>query len=152
MTEYMTAVFALCAVISLCSMISFKEKKDFSVRFAFSTLVVYAALMPIVSSHLSFDKEIFFDYEFDAGEYSEDYISVAEDAFCEGIKRLVTEKYGLSGESVFVLAEGFDFESMSADRIRIILSGAAALADYKGIEKYINDFEMGRCSVEIEIG
>ena len=152
MSEYMTSLFIICAVISVCSMLSYRERRDFSIRFAFSTLIIYVALLPIVKFVCSGGGETSFDFEFDVGEYSEDYKSAAEDAFCEGISRLISEKYGLERESVFVLTEGFDFESMSAEKIRVILSDSAAFADYKGIEKYINEQGLGRCSVEIEIG
>ena len=152
MTEYMRSVFAISAVIAVLSLFFYKEKKDFSVTLAFSVLVVYSALMPVISVMSKSEWDGTFELEFDGGEYSEDYLTVAEEAFCDGIERLVTEKYGLNSEGVFVLSSGFDFEKMQAERIRIILSGSAALGDCKGIEKYINELGIGRCSVEIEIG
>ena len=152
MTEYARGVFAICAVVSVCSLFVYGEKKDFATRLALSTLVVYAALMPIFSLLSSSDLDASFDYEFDVGEYSEDYLEVAEKAFCEGIRRLVVEKYALDADGVFVLCEGFEFKDMRADRIRIILSGSAAFCDYKSIEKYINEQGIGVCSAEIEIG
>ncbi|MBO5907928.1 MAG: hypothetical protein J6Q85_07260 [Clostridia bacterium] len=150
MTEYMRAVFAICCVVSAASLLC-RGRRDFVLRIAFSILVVYVALMPILSHLCSSEWSVRLDYEFDIGDYSEDYLAVAESAFTEGVKRLVTEKYGLKDEDVFVLCEGFDFEGMRADSIRIILSGAAAFADYKSIEKYIDTQQLGRCSVEIEI-
>ncbi len=152
MSEYMSSLFITCAVISVCSMLSYRERRDFSTRFAFGTLIIYVALLPIVKFVSFGGGELSFDLEFDVGDYSEDYKSVAEEAFCEGVGRLISEKYGLKREAVFVLAEGFDFESMSAEKIRVILSDTAAFADYKGIEKYINEQGLGRCNVEIEIG
>lgn len=152
MTEYMRGVFALSCVISVCSLLVYKEKKDFSVRFAFATVIVYAALMPVISFFTSSHGAPSFDYEFDLDGYSEDYIEVAEDAFCEGIKRFVSDEYGLESDEVFVFVEGFDFSSMRAEKIRIILSGASVFSDLKAIEKDINELDVGRCSVEIEIG
>ena len=78
--------------------------------------------------------------------------AVAEEAFAEGIARAVASKFSLPEEDIRVTVQGFDFSSMSAERIRIFLSGRAALADYKQIEKYINEQQMGECECEIEIG
>ena len=79
-------------------------------------------------------------------------VAVAEDAFARGIGRAVEEKFSLEEGSVDVKVIGFDFEKMRAESIKIILSGRSVVADYRGIEKYVNSMEIGKCEVVIEIG
>lgn len=149
MNEYFVSVFATSALLGVMSVISF-DKGESVRRFAFSILLLYVTLLPL--SDIS-------PQDFDFGETvtpegigDGEYERVAEEAFASGILRLVTEKYSLREENVRVMVEDFDFASMRAGKIRIILSGSAVFSDYKGIEKYINECNMGECSVEVEIG
>ncbi len=148
MTLYFAQVFAVSALLGLLSVISF-DKNNKVYRFAFSVLLLYVVILPLGDISVEdFELDnITSDYE-DVGEYEE----VARDAFISGIRRLVADKYSLKEENVRVLVEGFDFQNMKAEKIRIILSGSAVFSDYKSIERYINESNMGECTVEIEIG
>ena len=64
----------------------------------------------------------------------------------------MAEKFSLDRENIRVRLYGFDKDSLTADRIRVILSGGAALADYKAVEKYVDGLGVGDCDVEIELG
>lgn len=148
MTLYFAQVFAVSALLGLLSAVSF-DKNNKVYRFAFSVLLLYVVILPLGDISVEdFELDnITSDYE-DVGEYEE----VARDAFVSGIRRLVSDKYSLKEENVRVLIEGFDFQNMKAEKIRIILSGGAVFSDYKSIERYINETNIGECTVEIEIG
>ena len=147
----MTSLFAVCAALSLLSRLSYPSKLDGVRKFAFGILIFSVVSAPLVSSFESlrdFDIESFFPKEEDT-EGREELFS---DAFADGVGGAVCEKFGIRQSELRVLLEGFDKERWRAEKIRVILSGAAAFSDYHAIEKYVNSLEIGVCEVEIEIG
>ena len=152
MIEYATGILSVCAVVVICGFLVYRGKSDGATKFAFATLLVYVTLTPLraLVGELTGVGEI--RLELEGGEYSEDYKEVAEEAFCEGVRLLVCSQFSLNEEFVRVSCRDFDFQKMRADRIKIILSSSAALADRTGIEKFINQYDIGRCECEIEIG
>ncbi len=151
MREYMLMVFAVCAIVSVLGFLSYR-RGDVATRSALSVLVLYVTLTPILSSLGSLDGTDGVRLpEFDVGDYGEDYAEYACSAFVDGIELLIVNKYSLDGDDVRVLVEGFDFQNMCAERIRVVLTGAAALGDGKGMAKYITELGYGRCEVEIGI-
>ena len=148
MREYGLVIFALATLICTLGFFAYKGGRDVAVRMALSVIVVHAALMPVfrlVSEDVTVP-----ELDFDVDDYEAEYINVARDAFCLGIERAVCSEYSIEG--VRVSAFGFDFATMRAERVLVILSGSAALADYKSIERYVNSMDVGRCEVKIEIG
>lgn len=152
MREYGMMIFGVAAVISVCGFAAYKGGKDIAVRFALAVLLVYTVITPITRLISGESGAPSFDYEFDPDGYDADYIDVARDAFCLGIENAVCAEFSLESGDVRTSVVGFDFETMSAERIRVTLSGAAVFADYKGIENYVNSLGVGRCDAEIEIG
>ena len=152
MREYAVMIFAVAAVICVSGFVAYKGARDVSVRFALGVILIYTVLSPITEWLSGESGEPAFELEFDEGDFSADYIEVTKDAFCLGIERAVCEEYGLNGEGVAVSVVGFDFGNMRAEKIRVILSGAAALADRKSIERYVDAMGRGVCEVGIEIG
>jgi hypothetical protein len=75
-----------------------------------------------------------------------------EEFFADGVALAVAEKFSLDRDDIRVSLRNFNIENMSAERIRLTLSGVAALADYKAVERYVNSLDIGECDVEIEIG
>ena len=150
MTEYLTAIATVMAVTVVLGGVAYKGRRDISMKVAFSVLITYTVLMPIAGGD-SFDVKLP-EIEIDPSIAVDEYRRVCEDAFCDGIGRMISEKYGLVREDILVRAEGFDFESMSAERVVVILCGRAAMADRYSIEKYVSDEGLGRCEVEIRLG
>ena len=151
MTEYCASVFGIVAAVSMLGYLVYPRGGEW-VRSALSVLVLFVALTPLFSLIGSLGTEGIFDpSDFDASEYGEDYLEVTRDAFCEGLRVHIAEKYGIFEEEVTVLAEGFSFNEMRAEKIRVILVGRAALKDGKGIAKYVEGLGYGRCEVEIGI-
>lgn len=148
MSEYAIGVFVISAVVGVCSHIAYKGKSDPS-HLALAIVLLYVVVSPIAEMTLSGSLA---KPEYDESIIGDGYEGVAEQAFGRGILSAVADEFSLDTENLRVAIDGFDFEKMRAERIRVILSGRAALADHKGIEKYINSLDRGVCECEIEIG
>lgn len=151
MTEYALAAFGICAVVGLLSLLSYGSGRVESLSLAIICLFVLvspvAEAIGDMKSQLPFDKIEIPDLENESG-----YSELLSEAFADGICSALAEKYYLNKEDIRVRLYGFDGKNMSADRILVILSGRAALADCLAIEKYLDSLSMGECDVEIEIG
>lgn len=151
MNEYTVSVFSICAFVGLLSLLCYGSGG--TEKTAVSIIAAFVIISPIVTAihTVNFDSvlDIFSDggYETDA-----DCTAVAEEAFATGITKAVAEKFNFYEKEVRVKITNFNMEKMSAEQIKITLCGSAALADYRGVEEYVDSFDMGECRVEIEIG
>ncbi len=150
MSEYLLMLFGTVAILGISSLLLYGEG-DGAVRFGFAVLLIYSATVPLGRLLLT-EKIEFPSFDLSESESPEELYEAAEGAFSDGVASLVASEFSLDKARVRVLVEDFDFEKMRAGRIRIILSGRAALADYKKIEELIEDSGLGECEVEIEIG
>ena len=117
---------------------------------------MYTALTPILSfvsgvtgSEL---KDYIGGFEQNGAQTDGEYAVVAEQAFKEGISKLLFTKYGIEEENADIYVFGFDFERMCAEKIKIVLSHKSAFSDFRGIEDYITESGLGECEVNIKIG
>lgn len=151
MNEYTLSVFAICAICGLMSLLCYGSGT--AEKTAVGIVSAFIIISPLVTAVRNIDIDKALDlltggsYETDA-----DCSAVAEEAFAKGIGQAVADKFSLDKEDIRVKIIDFNMETMSARQIKISLSGTAALADYRGIESYVNSLEMGECRVEIEIG
>ena len=74
-----------------------------------------------------------------------DYVNVAKEAFAEGIRMYIAERFGLEALSIEVLCFDFNFTEMRAGLVRVVLTGKAVLADYRAIEDAIRSLGCGEC-------
>ena len=150
MSEYLMEVFGILAIIGALSLLTYGSGRAESVALAIICLYILAS--PLVELVGGFKPEGFFDsIKIPEVEIGSGYDAVIEDAFADGIGRAVADKFLLRKEDIRVRLVGFDSERMRAEKIQLILSGRAALADYKAVEKYIDSLSLGEGSVEIEI-
>ena len=151
MKEYAIGVFAICLISGVLTLLSHSSGR--MEKIAIGLISLYIIISPLADSLDHFDPESFFDslsgedYEIESG-----YGEMLEGAFAEGIERAVAEKFSLDKEHIRARVYGFDSEKLRAEKIRVALSGTAALADYKAVEKYLNSLGIGECELEIEIG
>ena len=145
------------AIVALGGLMSYSEEGSVSrtLRSALSLLLLYTVASPIVTviadiGDISIDSIVESAPEPDTDD--PEYYKVAEEAFCEGIRKMVCESHSIGADDVAVYAFDFDFKSMSAKTIKIILSGSAAYADARGIAATVSDAGLGECEVELEIG
>ena len=151
MSEYAISVFAVCLVGGIALMLTYGGGTSEKIAVGLITLSVI--ITPLADCLSDFNIEEWLNsIKAEVGDVGTEYGEVLEEAFAEGIVRAVADKFSLDKENIRVSLTGFDAERLWAQRIRITLSGRAALADYKAVENYVNTLEMGKCDVEIEIG
>ena len=152
MREYIVGIVVLVFLVGVCRLIGYRADDDAASRFAFAVLILYAVVTPATDLLPKADELDMSDFEIDISDYSEEYKKAAEDAFVSGIKSMICDNFSLPQENVRVLVSGFVFESMSAERITVFLSGSAVTADNKKIEKYVRESGAWECDVRIELG
>lgn len=151
MREYAVSVFVISAVAAVLSQLAYRGSSDPS-RFAISVVILYVVIAPLGSLLGEIDIDSILNPPLNLPVEQEGYEQVAARAFADGVAKAVAEEFSLERESLRVELRGFDFKNMRAEKIRIILSGRSALADYKEIERYVDRLGMGDCECEIEIG
>lgn len=151
MSEYMISVFGICLVGGACTILAYGQGRVESLVVGIITL--WIILLPIADCIRHFEPDNWLD-SIEIPDYTTNSQigEVIEDAFAQGVTDSVAEKFSLNSEDIRVRLYDFDDGKLRADRIRIILSGRAVFADYKAIEKYINEMDIGVCNVEIEMG
>ncbi len=154
LSEYLLPLILISAALGIISFVSYPGFSDRLVRFASAMLVIYVALAPFLwfvkdISKTDFDG-IFEDIKNETFVEDGTYIKVAEEAFKEGICKLLITKYGIKAENIRIYVFGFDFENMRAESIKIVLSGRDAAQDARGAEAYLNTLSLGRVEVNIE--
>ena len=156
MGEYLGSVVVMSAILGLISYISYPTGSEKTVKFAASVLLLYTALTPILgfaAKITSSDTSGILDGIHNENiEIDEEYIKVAAAAFKDGIYELLDSEFYVEKESAEVFVFGFDFRSMRAERIKILLFGNGAVADFRRIEKYITESGLGECEVNVRIG
>ena len=150
MSSYAISIFAVCLLVGIC--LSLRYGRSGGESLALGIILLSVIISPLADGLINFDSGIFDNIEIPDGIGQEGIDAVIEDAFAEGICSAVAEKFSLDKDNIRVMLYNFDKESLTAGRIRIILSGGAALADYNAVEKYIDGLGVGECDVEIELG
>lgn len=154
--NYVVCVVVMSAILGFTSYAAYPGSASGATKFAASVLLLYVAVIPIGSIFASF-RDSGFDSsvllpEMPEIEESGEYVEAAEEAFREGISKLLLTKYGINPENATVKTVGFDFRNMRCDRIVITLHGSGTLADFRGIEEYISESGLGECEVNASFG
>ncbi len=151
MSGYALGVFAICLISGIC--LTLYQGSGKSQNLALGIITLWVILSPLGEIVGHFDPDAWLDSikipEYEGGD---EMNYIIEDAFADGISRAVAERFSLEDKDIRIRLYGFDKTEMRAEKIMIILSGRAALADYKAVEKYVREMEVGECNVEIEIG
>ena len=150
MSEYFISIFAVCLVGGVAILLS--HSNGSGEKMAVGIVTLYVIISPLIGYISEFNAEEWLgsikNEEFDT---ESEYNAVMEDAFGRGIALAVAEKFSLDSQDIRIRLYGFDPEKMNSEKIRVILSGKAALSDYKAVEKYVDSLNLGECDVEIEI-
>ena len=152
MSAYLSCLIAISAVAAISSYAAYGDRDDKYLKTASSLILVYVIISPLVTvirdiSEYDFEG----DFSFDSSESVNDteLAQTAEKAFSDGVRKYVCDKFSLSEDEVRAVVFGFDFKSMKAERVKIILSGRAALADSRAISEEIR--KLGECECEVEL-
>jgi hypothetical protein len=141
---YVIGVFLIATIVSVLRLIGYRS--GVSERLALGIICVYIVLSPINNLSAEGFDNLFDIPEIDTGEGAG---QILEDALATGIARSISDEFSLKRENIAVRLFDFDKESMTAGRIEIILSGSAVTADYRLIESFVNEMNIGECRVEI---
>lgn len=150
MSAYIGLIISVGIVAALGGGLLYDGEREGASRGAISVILLLATIAPVAAfvSQLSLKAPTLPDLPAaEDGEYTE----VAREAFCDGIRTLLSENYSLSEDCFAVKCEGFDFTSMRAERLTVTLRGAAVRCDPLAVEKFINSYEIGDCHAEIGI-
>ena len=153
MGEFFVGMVALSLAVGILGFISFRSKGDKTTRTAMGIILMWVVSVSVFSgiSRLSeSDFDILFDTQTDSMPEGE-HLKAAEEAFSDGIKMLLLERYEIKKEDSEVVIFNLNFEKMRAEKIEITLSGYGAFADFRSIENYIEEAELGECEVKIHI-
>ncbi|MBQ8302715.1 MAG: hypothetical protein IJX97_04100 [Clostridia bacterium] len=150
LSDYAVSIVAIVGAAALAAFVSYKSELSPAVKGATALIIAATVAIPIgeLISSLTLSPPSIEDF---VGEESYEYEAVGREAFEKGVALLIAERYGLDEGGVRVRCAGFDFESMTAERIEVILSGKAIGGDFSAIESYISSLGIGECNVEIEI-
>lgn len=145
MGEYLLSITTLAISFDLLELLSAERYKALT-RAAVSLILIMAIITPLPSLIGNIRGEL--DFSVGDAMEGEDIRLVS---FEVGISRYIASEFDLSAEEVLVEAINFDPEEMRAEKILITLTGRAALANYKNIEKTVSRLELGVAEVKIEI-
>ncbi len=153
--EYLVSVIVFSSIIGFISFVAYPAKSEKVIKFATAVLLLYTVLTPVfevISGLGEGELDDIFNTDYDAEiSENEEYISVAENAFKEGICKLLCSKYGAKADEMNIFVYGFDFKNMRCERIKIVLFGKSALLDARGISAYITEEGLGKCEVDIRL-
>lgn len=149
MTELFIAVFSASVIIGVSTQLTHARHRGRVTSFSLGAMLLFVIISRIPSLDTPrFDINELIPAPEDAGEY----YYVAMDAVCLGISEAVADEFDLSLEEVHVELINFELESIRCDTVVVTLRGAAALGDYKRIERYVDKIGIGRCRVDVQIG
>ena len=145
MGEYLLSITTLAISFDLLEIMAAERYKALT-RAAVSLILIMAIITPLPS----LIGKIQGDLDFSMGDSIE-----GEDirlvSFEEGIRGYIASEFDLLREEVEVEAINFNSNGMNAEKILITLTGRAVLANYKSIEKAVNQLGLGVAEVKIEI-
>lgn len=153
LSEYFLTVVGVSALVAVFELFSYSGGEDAGERLAVSAIMICLIAAPVIPLAESLHELDFSEIFEGGGEAFEDgaYIEVGEEAFKEGVAKLLKEKWGLDGDESVVTVVGFDFDTMSAERIIITLLSKGASVDFHEIEAYIEEAGLGMCEVKYAI-
>lgn len=147
MKEYFSALFCALATISFFNLLAGKKYERLT-RAAFAVIILYVTVFPLTELFSGLPQLPTLPLPPESG-YTEDYLKTAEQAYELGIERAVCYEFGLKSGEVSAVAQGFEYESFTAEQIKITLRGSAVFADQVAIRDYVAE-QMGCvCSVEL---
>ncbi len=156
LSSYFSDLLLVCALCA-CAGAFFTAGEDRpvakSISAALGVILLFAAVRPLADlpalrelTVLSADPDPLSQES--SAESAEAFSALMEKAYGEGIGRAVAGRFSLKEEEIEVRTSGFSYPEMTAERIRVLLTGGARTADLRGIRQYVEE-HYGECEVEI---
>ncbi len=155
MDEYLIILVGAGALSSLVALLSYGSAFEKWQKFGVSVIILYLILSPLIgflSQISASDIPDIFDEELPGFSESGLYEQTAKDAFSEGIARLIEEKWDIPREKISIRLTNFHIDEMRAEKIEITLYGRGIGADFRVIEKYLENASLGDCEVKYAFG
>ncbi len=156
MSGYIISVMAATAVVALGGLISYGGGTARISRAAMAMVLLYTVTLPIISVTGDVSQLISEDFFDDIKvEYDPDdtlFYERTASAFSDGVKKFVCGEYRFADDDVRVTVRSLDVESMRAEKIIIVLSGRAIIADARSVAETVEDAGLGECEVKIDVG
>lgn len=150
MGNYFIYIIALLFTVAFSSFLSYDTEKARASRTALGVIMLVALTalcFDVLADLQSFSFSDVPEYNASEGEsFTEQSLS---DAFAEGVKLAITDRFSFSEQDVEVSCIGFDVNSVSAERICVSLSGRAAFADVRAVREYVKKLRLGECEVTV---
>ncbi|MBQ7355941.1 MAG: hypothetical protein IJW66_00935 [Clostridia bacterium] len=149
MTELFVSVFSASVIIGVTSQLIHRRHRGGVCAFSLGTMLLFVVITAVPTvGEFKLDIESLIP---DNGEEGE-YYFVASDALSRAVASAVSDEFGFSEENVSVELINFVFENMRCDTVVVTLRGAAALGDYRRVEKFVSEMGIGECRVDVQIG
>ena len=152
--EYLGFLIVCSSVVGFGGLVFGAGREGATVRLSLGVMLLSVAVIPIVSliaETITLGEIIFSENMRTEIEGESLYEKTAEEAFCEGVEKLVANEFSVAKEDVEVCVTGFSVERMCADSVKVILSGSAVYVDNRSVAARINGLGLGRCEVVLEI-
>ncbi len=148
MKSYLFDLFILSLVFGLLLQLSPEGYKKI-ISSALCLILATSLLSPLSSLIGDLDKIEPPEFSEEEGEGA--YIEVARSAFEEGVRSFLSSEFSVSRDCIEVEAVGFDFSTMTAERLIVTLTGRAAFLDTKKVKARLEQHSVGVVEVKIEI-
>ena len=142
MREYAALLVGMSLAFAVISSVSYKLT-DKAVKLGIGIIFLVAVASPLFSLVKDFPLPEAEIEDFDSNIYSE----YAEAALCKGITEEIKSRFSLKDGELAVYLVGFSAESMSAEKIKIILSSDAFGKDITAIRRFVEGCGFGECEV-----
>ena len=152
MKEYFALVIAACALVALGGLLVYGDKNSPSARTAMGIILLCTVSVPAAKAVLALP-DINIGGLFEGFEEAEGESVLGEavsESFSEGVKKMLCEEFGLAEDEISVHTFGLDTTNMRAEKITVVLRGAGALSDLRGICYSVENAGLGECEVKIE--
>ena len=145
MSAHLVTIFCASCAVAFAGFVLSSGKAERAARAALGIILVSAILSPLISLGQGFAQLP----EYSGAEEESVFEKTAEEAFCDGVRLAIAERFSLDAEHISVRAKGFQTEKMTAEVLTVTLSERAKLADYRAIREFVVENNFGKCEVEL---
>lgn len=141
-------IIALLFVMAFSSFIAYDSEKARTSRSALGVIFL-ASLVSLIVHYASDIKNLSYadipEYDYKTEEaFAEQSV---ENAFVKGVESELIREFSFLDKDIEVTCTDFDFETVSAEKINVCLSGAAAYADIRAVRGHVENSGLGECEV-----
>lgn len=150
MNSFLWELASVSLVVGVASFVSYGGKGEGAMRSLLSLILVLTLISPCVNliSEIFSDSFSSLEWEADVDTDGTVFSQVAEEAYCEGLRKYVSETFEVEYSETEISVEGFDVNLMKAERIVVVLSGKSVLCDHRLIAERVGSEFNTKCEVE----